>query len=123
MVWIHDGIGIVARGFALLVETIGHRSELLTQALGHALASVACGHQILPPSNGRPGASALNGSLSARELDWLNRLDRHSSVADIAATERCSERSMHRWLNKTYAKLGATRREQALAVAHRHRFI
>ncbi|WP_328530682.1 LuxR C-terminal-related transcriptional regulator [Nocardioides sp. NBC_00368] len=55
--------------------------------------------------------------LSARERDVLRELARGSTYADISATLFVSENTVKTHVSSLYAKLGVSRRSQALAVA------
>jgi DNA-binding NarL/FixJ family response regulator len=88
---------------------------MLVRALlaGEALVPAAVALAVLDPIDpaSRTGIGAL---VSDRELRWLRNLADGTPVADIACQEGYSIRSMYRILSRTYRKLEASNRTQAL---------
>lgn len=61
--------------------------------------------------------------LSAREREVLRQLARGATYADISATLFVSENTVKTHVSNLYAKLGAARRSEALALARSHHLI
>ncbi|WP_143028720.1 response regulator transcription factor [Quadrisphaera sp. DSM 44207] len=85
--------------------------------------SAAAGRIVLPEHVARalcePSPLAAAPQLEPRELGWLRQLGRGVTVAVLAQYAAYSEREMYRLLSKTYARLGAASRTDALLRAER----
>ncbi|MBL7260075.1 helix-turn-helix transcriptional regulator [Actinoplanes sp. LDG1-01] len=71
------------------------------------------------PAPGDPGHQAL----TPRERDVLAELARGATYADIAAAHFIAESTVKTHVSSLYAKLGVSRRSEALATARRERLI
>jgi DNA-binding NarL/FixJ family response regulator len=81
---------------------------------GEALIPAAVAHAVIDATDGRGNGSA---PISDQEVRWLRCLAEGVPVAQLALENGYSVRSMYRMLARTYRKLGASNRMQALVRA------
>ena len=93
--------------------------ELVAQVVEAAIS----GHALLPAEVAAalarrvPGSAALD--VSDEERHWLCVLAEGSTVGQLAAEGRRSERGMHRLLHDLYARMRVTKRSEAIVLAAR----
>lgn len=93
--------------------------ELVAQVVEAAIS----GHALLPAevlaslARRVPGGAALD--VSDEERHWLCVLAEGSTVGQLAAEGRRSERGMHRLLHDLYARMRVTKRSEAIVLAAR----
>jgi DNA-binding NarL/FixJ family response regulator len=101
------------------------RWEVFASPWLHA-ASESTGPSVASPASGPQVAAAGTGfvpHLTSRERQVLTELSRGATYADVAATLVVSENTVKTHVSAVYAKLGATRRSDALKKARALRLV
>lgn len=107
------------RGGALGVLHAGADLDLAVEVV----RSAADGRVVVPErvarALSRPAHTEVAPRLEPREREWLRQLGEGCTVASLARSAAYSEREVYRLLSRTYHRLGASNRTDALLRAER----